>query len=135
MAVCGSLAELGARFALAGDLFDHYLNAYLHHFAVDVTKLAVSKLGHYQAAIGPYPAWPELQEATQRIRVALGSTPNDPLYRFGGMFDETKYDFEQKSGGRYEIVVGSTADYAWRQELGDGRTPPRPWLAPAMWAW
>ena len=132
MAQLNSLDELGWCFEQAGRLFDQKLEAYLKSFTDEVVTQAKLKLGYYQTSFGQWPTWAPLTEATQRIRTALGYTPNDPLLRSGAMHDETYGIVQAGSRGHYTVTVGSEADYAWRQELGDGRTPPRPWLGPAL---
>lgn len=133
MAELNSLEELGECFARAADLIDSYVENYLKNDLLpEVVTSAKAKLGTYQSAVGPFPAWDPLAVSTMRIREALGATPNDPLLRFGQMHDETFGILQSSGPERYLMTVGSEADYAWRQELGDGRTPPRPWLGPAL---
>jgi HK97 gp10 family phage protein len=88
---------------------------------------AKAELGHYQAATGPHPAWPELAEATQEERARLGFTPNDPLLRSGKLRDSIEH--EQQG---LEAVVGSKLDIAAYQEFGTEKIPARPFMGPAV---
>ena len=91
-----------------------------------IRDTAKAKLGHYQQASGPFGEWAPLAERTMKERVELGYTPDDPLLRSGALRDSIGVTLTGTSA-----VVGSTADYAPDQELGAGRIPPRPFLAPA----
>jgi hypothetical protein len=132
MVTLSSLAELIALFKDVNDEFERRLHDYLTKFTKDVVAGAKAQLGHYQGAVGPFPAWQELAETTKHIRVTLGFTPNDPLARTWDMYTATSGTLRQKGPGSYQMIVGSTSDYAWRQEMGDGRIPARPWLGPAL---
>lgn len=87
---------------------------------------AQHEIGTYQAQAGSYPAWPQLAERTQRERVALGFTPNDPLLRTGELADSIGITTTFN-----EAVVGSDKDEAVYQELGTRHIPPRSFLGRA----
>src|SRR5438270_8729980 len=46
-------------------------------------KEARSLIGHYQEAAGPFAAWADLAESTQRDRQRLGYSADEPLLRTG----------------------------------------------------
>ena len=91
-----------------------------------VERTARSEFGHYQPAVGPHPAWPELAESTQERRVAAGYTPNDPLLASG----ETRDTIERERHG-LEGVVGSKDEKLVFHEFGTVHMPARPVLGPA----
>lgn len=102
-----------------------------HHMlkkaAVLVENTAKEKLGHYQPAVGGFPAWAELADSTKKERLEQGYTENDPLLRSGALRDSISHEIEGNVA-----AIGSTSDYAIDQEAGTNRIPPRPFLAPAL---
>lgn len=92
-----------------------------------VKETAKAKIGHYQAEVGPFPAWPELTRETQADRVRQGFTPNDPLLRSGDLRDSI-----ESTAAPDGFLVGSQSEIAVYQELGTEHIPPRPFLAPAL---
>lgn len=98
----------------------------LERVAVKVEKTAKDEIGIYQEAIGPFPAWPELADATKEDRLAKGFSENDPLLRTGELRDSI-----QHTTGELETQIGSDSDIMIYQELGTARIPPRPVLGPA----
>lgn len=99
----------------------------LEAVAQRIEKTAKAEIGHYQAAIGPFPAWSELAESTKADRLAQGYTENDPLLRSGELRDS----YEHEVHG-VEAVIGTKDDKGLWQELGTPTTPPRPVLGPAV---
>ena len=91
-----------------------------------IEKDAKGQLGHYQADAGPFNAWAELAESTQRERERLGFAPNDPLERTQALKNSISREVQGS-----EAVVGSTSDVMVWQELGTAKIPPRPVLGPA----
>lgn len=83
--------------------------------------------GHYQEASGPYGAWPQLAESTQKQRAAQGYSPNDPLFRTGELMNSISHSVDKNN-----VVIGSNSEIMVYQELGTADIPPRPVLAPAM---
>lgn len=93
---------------------------------------AKSKFGSYQTG------WPALAELTKAERARLGFTPDDPLFRSGGLRDAVRHKVEGESvfvgvepGETLHGVDGREVDAALVmevQEYGDsrGRVPPRP---------
>ncbi len=100
---------------------------------------AKAKLGHYQAASGPFAGWAPLSAATQIERQELGFAPNDPLLRSGQLRDAIEMSVVHdgvvvgvKPGPHVEPDgrVEDVGEIAISMELG-GRAPPRPFLGPA----
>lgn len=84
-------------------------------------------LGEYQAAAGPFPAWPALAPYTVERRVALGFTPDDPLLRTGELAASIGYSVR----GRL-LRIGSPLQVAFWQEFGTEKIPPRSFLGRAL---
>lgn len=96
--------------------------------AMVVEKTAKDELGTYQQAVGPFPAWSPLAEATKEDRARHGFTPDDPLMRDGTLIRDS---IEHEVHG-HEAVIGSKEDVAAYQEFGTERIPPRPFMGPAV---
>lgn len=104
----------------------------LNDAAALVRDRAIAKLGTFQPAVGPFPAWRQpLAQWTQDERVELGFSPNDPLLRDGSHIRDTiSYEVDHVRG---VAVIGSPTDEALDNELGTSRIPPRPFLGPALY--
>lgn len=111
-----------------------------------VEEAAKSYIGHPQSAVGPYPAWAPLSEATEygfwhpvaMFHVPgkvsdLGYPPNTPLLREGDLRESIKHRVVGHS-----VHVGSDDPVALWQELGTPGAlypiPPRSFLGRAMFA-
>lgn len=82
---------------------------------------AKSEIGSYQRDnMGPFAPWAELKAATQRERVRLGFTANDPLLRTGDLRDSISHETHG-----LEAVVGSDSQVMVWQEMGTETIPPR----------
>lgn len=109
-----------------------------------VEDAAKSYIGHPQHAVGPFPAWAPLSEATEYGfwhpiahmyipgKVSdLGYPPNTPLLRDGDLRDSIKHAVVGRA-----VHVGSDNPVALWQELGTPGAhypiPPRSFLARAM---
>lgn len=90
---------------------------------------AKQRIGEYQDATGPFPAWAPLKPDTIADRVSQGFTPDDPLLRSGDM----RESIEREVQG-LEAAIGSKSDIALYQEMGTATIPPRPFLGPAAYA-
>lgn len=91
-----------------------------------VAAEARSLIGTYQPAVGPFPAWAQLADSTQRDRVAQSFAANDPLERTGELRDSIEASAAGNDG-----AAGSNHPVAAYQELGTDTIPPRPFLGPA----
>lgn len=94
--------------------------------AVAIEGTAKSEFGVYQGEVAPFAGWAPLAEATQKQRVSLGYTPDDPLLRSGELHDSISHQVDG-----LEAVIGSESDVMVAQELGTDRIPPRAVLGPA----
>lgn len=102
------------------------LEAGLEEACALIEKEARAEFGVYQPAIGPFPNWAPLAEATKDERVRLGYTEDDPLLRSGSLRDDTGHEVRGLEG-----VVGNKSEIMVYQELGTEHIPPRPVLGPA----
>jgi phage gpG-like protein len=91
-----------------------------------IEMTAKAEFGQYQSAQGPFPAWPELAEATKDDRVHQGYAENEPLLRSG----DTRDSVERERDG-LEGVVGSKDENLVFHEFGTATIPARPVLGPA----
>lgn len=88
--------------------------------AKTIEAAAKAEIGHYQAAEGPFQAWPELADSTKTERRRLGFTENDPGLRTGAMRDSISHHV-----AGLEAVVGSDDQHLVWFELGTEKQPPR----------
>ena len=122
-----TLLDAFLHFTLAEAAMLNELNHELEKAAVKVEKTAKAKLGHYQEASGTFNAWAELADSTKKERVAQGYTENDPLLRSGNLKDSITHETNH-----LEAIIGTNIDYAIDMEAGSKKSPPRPFLAPAL---
>ena len=97
---------------------------------------AKRKFGGYQTG------WPPLAESTKAERRRLGFTPNDPLFRTGGLRDAVGHKVEGDTsfigvepGQTVRGPDGKEVDAAMVmevQEYGRGHVPPRPVFGTVM---
>jgi phage gpG-like protein len=116
-------SHLAARAAAIEEELHHELKQLAEH----IEKTAKDEIGVYQAAAGPFPAWPELADATKEDRLRQGYTENDPLLRSGGLRDSISHQVEG-----HEALIGSTDEKMVFHEFGTSRIPARPVLGPAL---
>ncbi|MDA8256526.1 MAG: hypothetical protein M0Z99_12950 [Betaproteobacteria bacterium] len=107
-------------------VIDRAAHSALNEASKVIEKAAKDQIGHYQAAIGPFPEWQELSASTKQDRISQGYSENEPLLRAGDLRDSITHEV---SG--LEAVIGSDSDIASYQELGTSTIPPRPFLGPA----
>lgn len=94
--------------------------------AVEIEATARGMIGEYQQAVGPYQAWQELAESTQKERARLGYSENDPGYRSGAMQESIGHTTEGD-----KAVIGSNDPHLVWFDQGTPNQPPRPVLGPA----
>ena len=85
-----------------------------------IEERAKAKIGHYQDAIGPFPAWEELKESTQKKK-SKRNLDQSPLLWDGFLHDDITHEVRRDSMGEVSLWVGipegaKSADYARRQE-------------------
>lgn len=102
------------------------------HLAADragelVEEAAKAEIGHYQAAVGPFPAWAPLADGTEADKARHGYPLGAPLLRTGELRESVSHVTE---GGH--SVIGSTDPRMVYHELGTRHIPPRPVLGPAL---
>lgn len=101
-------------------------------------------LGHYQDAVGPFPAWEPLAPVTQTDRAEAGYTPNDPLRVTGALAAniEVSADANEAAVGVPHVPVGDGTPgneardigvVAIVQEFGSGWVPERSFLGRAAY--
>ncbi len=99
-----------------------------------VQKTAQSEIGEYQSAVGGFPAWAELRDATLADKEAKGYAVPNPLLRTGDLRDSIQYEVTA-----FEAIIGSTSPIAMYQEFGTSSTgwgigiAPRPFIGPAAY--
>ena len=104
------------------------IDAALEGLGAVIARAAQEKIGEYQSAAGPFPAWAPLAESTVQQKTRLGYAPPDaPLLRTGDL--RTSISFEASP---MALLVGSDSPIARYQELGTSRIPPRSFLGAAM---
>lgn len=114
------------------------LNHALEQIGQAVEAQAKVEMGVYQAAVGPFSAWPELAESTKQDRLRLGYTENDPLRRSGALAESITHIVDTVPAAwagreaKGEVVIGSEDPVMAYQELGTARIPPRAVLGPAV---
>lgn len=118
--------------ALAAELVTVELGMYetLHHglerVAAKIEKTAVDEIGHYQDAVGSFPAWPLLADGTEDAKAKAGYPADAPLLAAGDL----KASYEHRTEG-LEAVIGSDNPTAEYHEFGTSKMPARPVLGPA----
>ena len=99
----------------------------LDHAAKLVEAEAKREIGDYQPDKGPFAAWAELADSTQKDRAAKGFPENEPLLRTGALRDSIEHTVKS----HHEAEVGSDSLIAVYQELGTNHIPPRSFLGGA----
>lgn len=88
---------------------------------------ARAQIGHYQDAVGNYPAWEPLAESTEDEKARLGYETEAPLLREGDL----RNSFRRSMDGDDAVVIGSTDPVMEYHEFGTDKMPPRPVIGPA----
>lgn len=94
-----------------------------------VAQDAKERIGEYQQATGPFPAWEPLAQDTEAEKARLGYPLDAPLLRDGDLRDSIVTEL---SGN--EAVIGTADPVAAFQEFGTPDIPPRPFLGPAAFS-
>lgn len=94
-----------------------------------VEKAAKDEIGHYQDAVGPFPAWAPLAESTEASKAAHGYPSGAPLLATGKMRDNITHAIEGN-----DAVIGSPDERAVFHEFGTSKMPPRPVFGPAVFS-
>ena len=102
----------------------------LDHAAKLVEAEAKREIGDYQPDKGPFAAWAELADSTQKDRAAKGFPENEPLLRTGALRDSIEHTVKS----HHEAEVGSDSLIAVYQELGTNHIPPRSFLGGAAFS-
>lgn len=103
------------------------LHAGLEKCAVRVEQTAKAEIGHYQAGIGPFPAWADLADSTEERKAKMGYPADAPLEASG----EMGRSFSHVTHG-LEAVIGSTDPKMFYHEFGTLKMPARQVLGPAV---
>jgi len=122
-----SLAEFSLQLVEASAKESLALHLGLDAVAAHVQKKAKDEIGHYQQAVGHFPAWEELAESTKADRLTQGYTENDPGLRSG----EMRNSVERQVDGHEALIGSNDQDLVWF-ELGTEKQPPRPVLGTAV---
>jgi hypothetical protein len=91
-----------------------------------IEATAKNKIGEYQDGVGPFVAWADLADSTEKEKERLGYPLDAPLLRNGDLRESIGHEV-----GPLEAIVGSTEDVMVYQEMGTEHIPPRPVLGPA----
>lgn len=103
------------------------LHAGLEKCAKRVEQTAKAEIGHYQAGIGPFPAWADLAESTEEHKAKMGYPPDSPLLASGSMRASITH-----TTSILEAVIGSTDPKMVFHEFGTPKMPARPVMGPAL---
>ncbi|EMW2841859.1 TPA: hypothetical protein PXP91_001125 [Yersinia enterocolitica] len=120
---------LGAalQFAALDIALHESMQSALEEVATRIEKTAKDEVGHYQSAVGPFPAWDKLADSTEADKARKGFHPDAPLERTG----EFKESWTHETSG-FEAIIGSKDERAPWFEFGTAKMPPRPVLGPAV---
>ena len=114
--------------AVAAVAVRHAEHSSLKKASLLIENEAKREIGHYQGAVGPFPAWQELAESTEAQKASKGYPANAPLEATGEMRQNITHEI---SG--LDAVIGSPDDRAVFHEFGTSKMPPRPIFGPAVY--
>jgi hypothetical protein len=89
------------------------------------------EIGNYQGAIGPFPAWAPLAQATLDTKANAGlgrGYPDTPLYATGAFAQDVSFCVDL---GSLSVTIGTNAPEISYTELGTRTMPPRPIFGPS----
>lgn len=121
-----SLAEFASHLVVLETSEAIALHKGLDHVAKLIEKTAKSEIGHYQDAVGPFPAWADLADSTEAEKSRLGYPVDAPLLRTG----ELRESITHETHG-FVAIIGSKSKIMEYQEFGTKNIPPRPVIGPA----
>lgn len=116
-----------AHLVLAEGAVKRHTHAAFERALVVIEKDAKDQIGHYQPAVGEFPAWAPLAESTEAEKARLGAPAGAPLMRHGALYASIGHEVHGDEG-----VVGSTDPTMVFHEFGTAKMPPRPVLGPAV---
>ncbi|MBC8786517.1 HK97-gp10 family putative phage morphogenesis protein [Pseudomonas fluorescens] len=122
-----SLGSLALHLAAQETALLASLNAGLEKCAKKVEQTAKAEIGHYQAGIGPFPAWAALAESTEEQKAKMGYPSDAPLLASGAMQGSVTH-----TTSVLEAVIGSTDPKMVYHEFGTPKMPARPVMGPAL---
>lgn len=121
-----SLLQTSVALAAASGAFEKHLQGGLERVLVHIEENARNQVGHYQAAVGPFPAWAPLAASTEASKAAMGFPSDAPLLAAGAMLASFGHEVSGMEG-----VAGAKDPKAVFHETGTSRMPPRPVWGPA----
>lgn len=92
-----------------------------------IERDARGQIGHYQAELGPFPAWAPLSGPYEDAKVRAGFKADSPLLRTGELRDSIG---SSVSGN--QAVIGARDEKMVWHEFGTRTMPPRPVFGPAV---
>ena len=133
-----TLSALAARFAAAPGKFDAAVKRELSRVGAKVQATAKKKFGHYQPAVGEFPAWANLKKATIRVKERAGGG-EDPLIGHYPKGHKNKVwpshlrNSIESYVERLVVHIGTADPLGKHHEYGAPAKsiPPRPFLRPA----
>jgi HK97 gp10 family phage protein len=110
-------------------LIERGLHRHIEHAVEKSAQLiestAKDEIGHYQPAVGPFPAWPALAERTLEHHARMG-VGDSPLIVTGELYASIEHETHGD-----EAVIGTKSEIGAAQEFGTPNIPPRPFMGPA----
>lgn len=134
-----SLEELRVKIERSRLTFAAELIVALNTAVVKVQADAKNKFGSYQAAVGPFPEWEDLNYDYVKRKLKAGSPGDDPLIgHYSGSGGNKLYPTALRNSILSEIrgfkgYVGTNDPIGKWQEFGTSTIPPRPFLRPALY--
>lgn len=126
----GQLAAHLSRHAVPA--YRRQVNRLLDETGRETVKQVHDMVGHYQPAIGNFPAWAPLAQATldtkSRYGLGKGGSPNTPLYATGAFDNDISFQTFPTKG---VVAVGTHDSKMVNHEFGTAKIPPRPIFGPA----
>jgi HK97 gp10 family phage protein len=116
-----SLLDLARHFDTVAARLPAAEHVMLGEIGVNVEAKAKSKLGTYQAG------WEKLAASTLAFKAAHGFPVPSPLLRTTEMQRSIGHHVHARS-----VTIGAGPRYAFFQEVGTSKMPPRPFIGPSM---